>query len=696
MKKTPIRIAFDIGGTFTDFVLEDGLKGSLHFWKILSTPTRPAEAVMRGIKELLATAQIETKQISSILHATTVATNAILERKGSPTALITTKGFRDVLILGRQKRYETYDLHLVKPDPLIPRRAIFEIDARMLHDGSVLRVPTEQNIDIVLDEIVEAGYESVAISLIHCYADPSHEQMLQKRCTERGLDLSLSLSSDVSARFREYERTSTVVANAYVKPIVGRYVKELQASLTDCGISAGLSIMQSNGGLVSPALASQSPIRIVESGPAAGVLLCRSIARNEGIKDVLTFDMGGTTAKLGAIDDGEPATLTTFEVDQVGYRKSSGLPLNIPAIELLEIGAGGGSIARADLGIVHIGPESAASEPGPACYGRGGAQPTVTDANVVLGYLNPETFNGGRINLDTDAARKVIAKEIGEPLDLDATEAAWGIHLMATASMERALRVVSVERGRDPRNYALIGFGGAGPIHATRLARSVGITKVIIPRGAGVGSAVGLLEAVPRFDVSITRLLPIDQVNHVNIQQVYADLDKRIKSELEQQKSGTKTVMRRRASVRYAGQGHEILIDVPDPSMSDADFITAFREVFNDTYKRTYGYCDADREIEAVDWQLVASLEEVQQSYLACAPGEHVEKPLVTRKTYFPEASGIVDCPIYERNTLSEDNPVDGPCIVEDPESTIVLLPGDRARVSAQGNLIIAINGASW
>ena len=471
-----MRIAFDIGGTFTDFVLEDGRAGALHFHKVPTTPRDPAKAVLEGLAVLLQNAKVAFGEVSSILHATTVATNAILERKGAKTALITTEGFRDIIIIGRQKRYDTYDMYLAKPVPLVRRRDIFEVGERVLADGTIERPLDAAALERVLERCGRAGLR------VGRRLPPARLRRARAREGDRRASggaeparSAVSLSSDVSPKFREYERASTVVANAYIKPIVSRYVSRLTSALKERRASRPTSSSCSRtAGSYRQSLPATCRSASSSSGPAAGVLLCGVIGKEEGLDRVLTFDMGGTTAKLGAIDGGEPAITPTFEVDQVRYRKGSGLPINVPAVELLEIGAGGGSLAHTDMGLIKVGPESAGADPGPVCYGRGGTRPTVTDANVVLGYINPDYFNGGAMRLDAQAAADAIARQIGEPLGLDAGEAAWGIHSMANANMERAMRIVSVERGRDPRKYALVAFGGAGPLHAARLARTLG------------------------------------------------------------------------------------------------------------------------------------------------------------------------------------------------------------------------------
>lgn len=689
------RLTFDIGGTFTDFVLQDGRTGEMRFWKVLSTPQDLSLAVVEGVQVLLEQASLPPTSIDTILHATTIATNAILERKGAKTALVSTKGFRDIVLIGRQKRYDTDDLRLVRPAPLVRRRDIFELDERMAFDGNPIRKPTRESIEGIVSAIREAGYDAVAIALLHAYANPAHETMLGEALAEAIPGLSISLSSRVSPKFREYERTSTTVANAYVQPIVTGYVTQLAKALAERRLSPTLMIMQSNGGLVTPNLACETPIKIVESGPAAGVLMCQAIGRQEGIKDLLTFDMGGTTAKLGAIDDGEPATLPTFEVDQTRYTKGSGLPLNISAIEMLEIGAGGGSIARLELGTIAVGPSSAGSEPGPVCYGRGGMHPTVTDANVVLGYLNPDFFNGGRMGLDIGSAKAAIAREIGEPADLALAEAAWSIHRMATANMERALRIVSVERGRDPRRYALVGFGGAGPLHATRLARQVGIPRVIIPFGAGLGSAIGLLQAAPKVDHSITRLTPAAEGMGPIVQRTVKELTAWATEAVTRMGGSSKATPRLRYGVtaRYVGQGHEVPFELPSFEGTEAEYLAKFTERFGAAYKALYGFEDQGRPIEIIDWSVAASVRvpATSEANVEAVKGARRSVGVTTRQAYFPELGGYVDCSIYDRYSLGWTDTVTGPAVIEEPESTIVLLPGDKASISAHGNLMIDI-----
>ena len=709
-----LRLAIDTGGTFTDFVLRDEASGASWFAKTLSTPSNPARATLDGIDRLASVRPFRLGEVGEIRIATTVATNAILERKGGRTALVTTRGFRDVLIMGRSKRFDTYDLWLDKPRPLVPRRAIHEVDERIDHDGEVLRPLDLGSVSRVAERLAADGVESVAVCLLHAYANPAHERevgaLLAERLagSSRNQGVSLSLSSDVSPRRREYERTSTVVANAYVKPIVGRFLAELEAAFASLGFTGELRVMQSNGGLTTPALAREYPVNIIESGPAAGVLACQSTAAGEGVEHLITFDMGGTTAKVGVIDGGEPAVTSTFEVDGVNLRKWSGLPIDVPAVELVEIGAGGGSIASTGLGVVTVGPESAGAEPGPVCYGRGGGRATLTDANLVLGYLDPTSFAGGQIRIDREAAERATGEQIGEPLGLDLPAAAWGVHRIANASMERALRSMSIERGRDPRDYAMVAFGGAGPLHACELARALGIPRVIVPLGSGVASAIGLLEAERSLAASRSRTVRLDAAGGAGeLSGLYAELEERIRDLFGE--SAPPAAWRRHAHLRYAGQGFDLRIPLP-PGPIDDGFLERIRDAFDSSYEAEYGYAQRDQPVEGTDWFLSGGAAE------ATAPGSAPDsdqgktrasgtdpidatRPVATptriASVWMPQASGRMewsDCPVYDRDSIRGGDRIEGPAIVAERESTLLLPAGDTARLSRRGNILIDIS----
>jgi N-methylhydantoinase A len=684
-----IRIAFDIGGTFTDFVLHDDATGRAHTLKVPTSSGNPGEAAIAGLEQLLATAGVPADSIDVVLHATTIATNAVLERKGAPTGLFTTEGFRDVLIIGRQKRYETYDMYLDKPRPLLARRHIVEVVERVAPDGTVVKDLDDQSVDRGIEAMLATDRQSVAVSLLHSYAHPEHEQRIKARILARAPHLLVSISSEVSPKYREYERTNTTVADAYVKPIVGRYLTHLEQALKARGIGNEPLVMQSSGGLISPSLARDFPVRIIESGPAAGILLCAEVGKREGCDAIITFDMGGTTAKLGAIDAGEPAIMPTFEVDLVRQRKGSGLPINVAAVEMIEIGAGGGSIARNDKGMIGVGPDSAGAEPGPACYGRGGREPTITDANVVLGYISPERFNGGSMRLDADLAAHAIKRAVADPLSMSTPQAAWGIHLVATSNMENALRIVSLERGRDPRRCTLMAFGGAGPLHAARLARSLAIPRVIVPYGAGVGSAIGLLAAAPRMDVTMTRVMELNERSGREIARLYRQLEARALSDVKKIAAFGAPQWARYAEMRHRGQGFEIHVDLPPGPIDDGYGLKAI-EAFRQAYRRKHRFVDPEAAVEAVDWTLVATMPAAGGGFL-----KRLEAPRAgrgVRRAFFPEAGGYTDATVVDRSALAGARCIAGPAIVEDPDCTALLLPGDRARLSEAGHIIIDIN----
>jgi N-methylhydantoinase A len=452
--------------------------------------------------------------------------------------------------------------------------------------------------------------------------------------------------------------------------------------------------MQSNGGLVSSELARSFPIRIVESGPAAGVLMCAEVGKEEGFDHVLTFDMGGTTAKLGAIDNGVPAITPTFEVDAVNYKKGSGLPLNITAIELLEIGAGGGSIARTKMGLITVGPDSAGAEPGPICYGRGGTNPTITDANLALGYLNPDFFNGGAMHLEENDAAQAIVRDVGKPLGLSLEEAAWGIHSVANANMERAMRIVSIERGRDPRRYAMVAFGGAGPLHACRLARAMEVPRVIVPRGAGVGSALGLLVADQKVDMGLTRVVKLSGQSQPAITEIFKDLEHRVSAQAERMRHGGEIRIERSASIHHVGQGYEIRVELPAGKIG-SDYERAVLDAFYAAYKREYGYTDNEAAVEVTDWYVLASIVKDRKGPALQLEGTAAATDPVVgeRKAYFPELGGLVPCKVINRYALQPHHRFEGPALVEEKESTTVILPGDVVSVTKSGNLIITIGG---
>jgi N-methylhydantoinase A len=501
-----------VGGTFTDFVLQVA-DGRLFTGKRLTTPHDPARACVEGLHELVGQAGLGWLDLAQAVHGTTLGSNIVIERKGRQVALLTTRGFRDVLVIGREKRYQLYDLFIEKPAPLVPRSRIREVTERITFDGAVRTPLDETELRATVRGLAKDGITALAICFLHAYANPAHERRAAQIVHEEAPHVAVSLSSEVSPVIREYERTSTTVVNAYVMTAVRDYLERLERALADLGYRGRLFVMQSAGGIATAETMARFPVRMIESGPAAGALMAAAYGKLTGHADLVAFDMGGTTAKLSLIVGGRPQTIREFELNRVRLQPGSGLPMTIPAIDLVEIGAGGGSIARAAMGTITVGPDSAGADPGPICYGAGGREPTVTDANLVLGYLNPDYFLGGRMRLDLDGARRGIETAIARPLGLSVPAAAWGVHQIVNTNMELATRVVSIERGYDPRQLAFAAFGGSGPVHGCRLAQALRIPRVILPAAAGVTSAIGLLAAEVKFDLSRSHVARLDALD---------------------------------------------------------------------------------------------------------------------------------------------------------------------------------------
>jgi N-methylhydantoinase A/oxoprolinase/acetone carboxylase beta subunit len=687
------RVGFDVGGTFTDFVLQTPA-GELVTAKRLTTYPDPSEACLLGLDEVIARARGRWGDLAQAVHGTTLGSNIVIERKGRDVALITTRGFRDVLIIGREKRYQVYDLQIEKPAPLIPRRLIREVPERILADGSVLIPLDEPETRRVVQELRERGIRAIAVCLLHSYVNPDHEKRVAEIIAEEAPDVGVSVSHQVSPMFREYERTSTTVVNAYVMTAIRDYLRNLRGEMGRRGYRGRLWVMQSSGGIATAEAMERYPVRMIESGPAAGALMAARYGELSGYRDLLAFDMGGTTAKLALIEGGRPLTSTVFELHKVGLAAGSGIPMNIQAIDLIEVGAGGGSIASARLGVIAVGPESASSMPGPACYARGGMEPTVTDANLVLGYLNPDEFAGGTMKLDVDAASQAIEERVARPLGLSLPDAAWGIHLVVSSNMELATRVVSIERGRDPRDLTFIAFGGSGPVHGCRLAQALRIPRTILPAAAGVTAALGLLAAEVKFDVARTFVRKLDVVDLGHLNSIYAEMEGQATQVVrESTGSGTLTLLRT-ADVRYVGQGYELNIAL-SPGPMTPDHLFRLRATFDETYAARYGYANPQEPVEVVNWKLTA---------LAPSPGLELPRfPArgsldqalkLRRPAYFPEKGGYVETPVYNRYQLGHGVELTGPAVIEERESTTVLPPGCGARVDEYGSLIVEVGTA--
>src|SRR5229473_4594355 len=609
----PYRVGFDVGGTFTDFVLQSP-SGELLAAKRLTTYPDPSEACLAGLDGLVAQGGVTWRDVAQAVHGTTLGSNVVIERKARGVGLLTTRGFRDVLTIGREKRYQVYDLQIEKPAPLIPRRLIGEVTERILADGSVRTPLDEADARRAILELVRRGVTTLAICLLHSYLNPAHERRLAALVAEEAPHVTVTLSHEVSPTFREYERASTTVVNAYVMTAIREYLRGLATATTRRGYRGRLFVMQSSGGIATAEAMQRYPVRMIESGPAAGALMAAAYGELTGHGDLIAFDMGGTTAKLALIERGRPTTTTAFELHRVNNAPGSGLPMNIQAIDRVEIGAGGGSIAHARLGVIAVGPASASSTPGPVCYGRGGIEPTVTDADVVLGYINPDYFAGGSIRLQPGAAARAIEAKIARPLDLSLEHAAWGIHTIVNTNMELATRVVSIERGRDPRDLTLVAFGGSGPVHGCRLAQALGIPRVILPAAAGVTAAIGLLSAEVRFDVARTYQRRVEDLDPARLTAIYGEMaeqalavvrDSRRGRVADDSSSGDTISLIRSADARYVGQGYELNVPVPGGPL-DAAALGRLRASFDEVYAARYGYANPREPVEVVTWKLSA------------------------------------------------------------------------------------------
>jgi N-methylhydantoinase A len=685
------RIAVDIGGTFTDGVAELLPEGRIVLAKRLTTPADPSLAVAQVVDDLLA--QVPdgaARRCLEVVHGTTLASNAIIERKGAKVALIVTAGTADVIEIGREVRYDLYDLEIALPVPLVPRDLRHEVAERMDARGQVLVPLTAAEIDRAIAFAVESGAEAVAVCLLHAYLQPAHETALGQAFARHLPELPVSLSSRVAAELREYERMSTTVANAYVQPLAARYLARLTERLADAGIRAPLRIMVSSGGFTSDRAAAAVPIVLLESGPAGGVMSAVNTARAHRLDDIITFDMGGTTAKACVAVGGRPAVTHHFEAARVSrFKRGSGLPILAPSIDLIEIGAGGGSIARvSELGLLSVGPESASAEPGPACYGLGGTAPTVTDADLLLGYLDPAAFLGGRMRLDRGAAERAVSALAGR-LGLSATQTAWGIHDVVNENMAGAARVHIAERGLDPRRLAMVATGGAGPVHAVQVATKLGLGRVLFTVAAGVGSCLGFLAAPARVDRSWSNLQRLEDVD-------WRELDRgmrRLGDEIAAELAGTGTPpeavdWRLGLEARHAGQGSTVLVELPYASV-DEGLVRRLGEAFLERYRALYGAVVPGAPVQAVTWRLSAqSRTEVREFRLAAdAAGEAL---LGRRPVYLPTKRDFAEVPVYARYRLPAGSRLEGPLILQEDESTIVV--ARPARVEIAHNLTVSVD----
>jgi len=678
-----LSVGVDVGGTFTDLVLYDAERHEIRTSKVLTTPRDIPQAMFEAIEQ--ADGDLRATQI--VKHGTTTAINTALERSGAVTALITTRGFRDVLELGRGNRPEAFNLFYQRHPPLVPRNLRFEISARMDGQGREVRGVDAAELTAILAECEKAGVESIAVCLLHAYRNPEHERLVGEFL--RGKTKAfVSLSHELSREWREYERTSTAVANAYVGPRMERYLDTLGGRLKAAGLTGSLLLMESNGGVMTAELAARHPVYLLESGPVAGAVGAAVLSKELGYRKAISFDMGGTTAKCTLIDNGEIEVTDIYYVG--GYER--GFPVQVPVVDIVEVGAGGGSIAYLDESrSLKVGPRSAGSEPGPVCYGRGGTEPTVTDANAALGRLAPSGLLGGKMALDADAAMRAIETRIAKELDLSDVEAASGIIRLAVVTMAAAVRRISIERGHDPRDFVLVVSGGAGPLHASAIARELSIPTVLVPPLPGHFSAWGMLLADIRFDVARTLVSTLDQVDSGQIETLFGEMEQEAGQRIrEAAPSLTEISYSRFIDVRYVGQEHTVRTPAP------ADFGAAeakddLKASFNRAYSQRYGHADPAAKLELVTLRVVADGKTEKPALQSFRPkARNPAKPISVRRAYFDE-TGWIECPVYDRDTLPAGQRFSGPAIVMETGSTTVVLPGDDARVDSLGNIIISI-----
>ena len=697
MSKPPARLGVDIGGTFTDVVLE--IDSRQYSAKVLTTYTAPENAILDGLNQVCEKANIKARDITQIIHGTTLATNALIERRGAKTALITTQGFRDVIEMRTESRFEQYDLNLNLPAPLLPRNMRYTVKERVDAVGNVLIDLDLAEVESLADQIGEAGYESVAVGLIHSYANDKHEKMVRDVLAKRLPDVMVSLSSEVSPQMREYERFNTVVANAYIKPLMKSYLSRLEGRLRKEGVDCSIFLMHSGGGIISIDSAAEFPVRLVESGPAGGAVFAANIAARYGLDKVLSFDMGGTTAKICLIKNQMPKTSRVFEVARTyRFKKGSGMPISIPVIDMVEIGAGGGSLARVDsMRQIRVGPESAGSEPGPACYGRGGKKPAVTDADLVLGKLDADNFAGGSIKLDKESSGKALTEVLGKTLDMDTQTAAFGLAEVVDENMANAARVHAVENGEDLSEYTMIAFGGAAPLHAGRLCEKLGVDRMLVPPGAGVGSAIGFLRAPFSFEANRSVYMKLSDFAPEKITQLLNELQKEATGFVRSCDATADILSDFKVYMRYTGQGWEIPITLTAAQAQNPDADT-FQKLFEDDYTKLFGRPVEGMDVEITVWavnattppQAVAKLEQVS------AKKSEEASSAEERQMFDPALGESVTTRVVLRDSVQTGQSVTGPAAITEDETTIIVPSSRRAIRQSDGciDMLSAQKGA--
>jgi N-methylhydantoinase A len=691
------RIGVDIGGTFTDFALLNDDTGALAIHKQLTTPKDPAASVLEGCEILLKANTVDIAAVTAVVHGTTLVTNAVIERRGAVTGALVTKGFRDIFDIALERRYDLFDLRLRFPDPLVPRHLRIEVDERVRYDGAVEQPLSLDQVRAAVKTLVDEHHvEAIAVCFLHSYTNPENETAAAAMIRREFPKLSVCTSAEVFPHVREYERWTTATMNAYAQPMVARYIESLEHGLASLGFKGQLYIMASNGGTIIPEIARRFPVRILESGPAAGALMSALQGRRLNLPNLLSFDMGGTTAKGCLIRGAEPLKKYTFEVARMHeFKAGSGLPVRIPVIDMIEIGAGGGSIAEVDAReVIRVGPRSAGADPGPVCYGRGGERPALTDADLVLGYLDGDFFLGGKMKLDRKGAETVIGDSVGKSLNIDSLRAAWGIHEIINEDVARAFRVHASERGFDYRGCTMIAFGGAGPVHALRIARKLKIPRVVLPVGAGVMSALGLLASPLSFEVVRSNVVRIDDVTRDKFAGLFEPIVKDATGYLTQAGVKKKDInLILRLDMRYYGQGYELEVTLPQGKAA-ADMFDTLPKLFAEAYEHVFGMAFLTQPVEIVNWKVEARgpFPKMREAQIKANGAKKRATRKGERSAYFPEAGGYRPCPVYDRYALTPGDEIEGPAFIEENESTCVVGVGDRVAVDQNLNLVAEIS----
>ena len=687
-----ITLGSDIGGTFTDFVEVDEASGRIGVYKCLTTPGDPSQAIESGVKELSGRRGSDASALDVLVHGTTLVINAVIERKGAKTGLLTTKGFRDVLEIGREKRFDAYDLQIQFPEPIVPRYLRLEVEERLHATGVVMTPLNEKAAREAIATLLREGCESIAVCLLHAYRNPAHERRLRELVAEMAPGLPVTLSSDVLPEIKEYERTTTTALNAYAKPVASRYLGRLDERMRALRFRGELLMMLSSGGINSVAFAREFPVQIIESGPAAGTLGAAHYARLAKLDRVLAFDMGGTTAKMALVENGRALRTHDFEVAHVHrFKRGSGIPVRVPVVDLIEIGAGGGSIARrTPVGTLQVGPQSASAQPGPACYGQGGTDPTVSDADLVLGYLDAGHFLGGRMKLDKDAAEKAIGTALAAPLEMTVDGAAYGVYAIVNENMAAAAKAYVSEQGVNSRSCALVAFGGAGPVHACDLAARLGIETVLIPPRAGVAAAFGMIVAPVTYDAVRSRRMLYRDLTPEILDSVLADMKSECALRLPKTVDLSKVRYEASADVRYLGQGYDVAAAIPEGA-AGAGAIAAIRAAFEQAYTRLYGRIYADLQLEIMNFRLSASVSRrVADAPSAAGPASGDGK-VGERRAFCPREKAWKTFAVHRRDRIAAGGALTGPAIVEEDESTTIVPSGATARVDEHGSLIVTL-----